>query len=116
LDGLARNLFTDPQFAAMAEQDLRDGQHRNRAGRADYFTTAYFHRPEELHAEVAEAGLVMVELLGIEGPGWILPDVAERLADERRRADLLRVARAVEAEPAMLAASAHMLVVARKSA
>jgi ubiquinone/menaquinone biosynthesis C-methylase UbiE len=116
LDGLARNLFSDPQFAAMAEQDLRNGQHRNLAGRSDYFTTAYFHRPEELRAEVAGAGLEMVDLFGIEGPGWILPDVAERLADERRREDLLRVARALETEPAMLAASAHLLAVARKSA
>jgi ubiquinone/menaquinone biosynthesis C-methylase UbiE len=114
LDGLARDLFRDSQFAAIAEQDLRNGQHRNLAGRADYFTTAYFHRPEELRAEVAEAQLEMVELLGIEGPGWILPDVAERMADDRRREDLLRVARALQAEPAMLAVSAHLLAVARK--
>lgn len=115
LDGLARDLFADPQFASMAEQDLRDGQHRNRSGRVDYFTTAYFHRPEELRAEVAATQLEMVALLGIEGPGWILPDIAERLANERRKQDMLRVARAVESEPAMLAASAHLLAVARKS-
>ena len=116
LDGLARDLFEDPRFAAIVEQDLRDGQHRNVSRRLDYFTTAYFHRPEDLRAEVLDAGLEMVGLFGIEGPGWVLPDVAERLADGRRREDLLRVARLLEAEPAMLAASAHLLAVAQKPA
>ncbi|MDR3773730.1 MAG: methyltransferase domain-containing protein [Terracidiphilus sp.] len=116
LDGLARDLFRDPQFAAMAERDLRDGQHRNPSSRPDYFTTAYFHRPEDLRAEVLDAGLELTGLFGIEGPGWILPDIAERLADDRRRHDLLRVARMLEAEPSMLASSAHLLVVARKPA
>ncbi|HXR38333.1 MAG TPA: methyltransferase domain-containing protein [Terracidiphilus sp.] len=116
LDGLARDLFEDPQFAAIAERDLRDGQHRNPSGRPDYFTTAYFHRPEDLRAEVLDAGLELAGVFGIEGPGWIFPDVAERLADDRRRADLLRVARSLESEPAMLAASAHLLALARKPA
>ncbi len=116
LDGLARGLFRDPQFAAMAERDLRDGQHRNLSTRPDYFTTAYFHRPEDLRAEVLDAGLELSGLFGIEGPGWILPDIAERLADDRRRQDLLRVARMLESEPSMLASSAHMLVVARRPA
>jgi ubiquinone/menaquinone biosynthesis C-methylase UbiE len=93
LDGLARDLFQDQQFATIVEQDLRDGQHRNLTGRLDYFTTAYFHRPEDLSAEVLAAGLLIDGLYGIEGPGWILPDIAARLEDPRRRADLLRVAR-----------------------
>jgi SAM-dependent methyltransferase len=116
LDGLARDLFQDPQFAAIAEQDARDGQHRNPTGRLDYFTTAYFHRPEDLRAEVLAAGLLIDGLYGVEGPGWMLPDVAERLADPRRRADLLRVAHTLESEPSLLGISAHLLVVARKPA
>jgi SAM-dependent methyltransferase len=114
LDGLVHDRFQDPQFAAIVEQDLRDGQHRNPTGRLDYFTTAYFHRPEDLRAEVLAAGFVIDGLYGIEGPGWILPDVIVRLADEHRRADLLRVARTLESEPSVLAISAHLLVAARK--
>ncbi|MGO9337870.1 MAG: class I SAM-dependent methyltransferase [Terracidiphilus sp.] len=114
LDGLARDFFNDPEFGAMAERDLRDGQHRNPTGRLDYFTTAYFHRPEDLRAELLDSGLGLVGMFGIEGPGWILPDVAERLADEQRREVLLHVARLLESEPSMLAASAHLLGVARK--
>ncbi|MGD0731626.1 MAG: class I SAM-dependent methyltransferase [Terracidiphilus sp.] len=116
LDGLARGLFQDPQFAAIVEQDLRDGQHRNPSGLLDYFTTAYFHRPEDLRAELLAANFEVDGFFGIEGPGWILPDLAERLADSRRRADLLLVARLLESEPSILGSSAHLLAVGRKSA
>ena len=76
-----RNLFQDPRFAAIVEQDLRDVQHRNPTDRLDYFTTAYFHRPDKLRAEVSGAGLIVDGLYGLEGPGWLFPDVTARLAD-----------------------------------
>jgi SAM-dependent methyltransferase len=116
LDGLSRDLFPDPRFAAIVERDIREGQHRNPTERLDYFTTAYFHRPDELGAEVSGAGLILDGLYGLEGPGWILSDVTERLADPRRRADMLRVARLLESEPSMLGVSAHLLAVARTPA
>ena len=56
LDGLVRDFFQDPRFTAIVEQDRREGQHRNPTERLDYFTTAYFHRPDELRAAVAGAG------------------------------------------------------------
>jgi len=116
LDGLYRDLFQDSRFAAIVEQDLREGQHRNPTERLDYFPTAYFPRPDELRAEVLGAGLTLEGLFGVEGPGWLLSDVTARLADPRRRADLLQVARLLESEPSVLGVSAHLLVVARTSA
>ena len=56
LDGLARELLHDARFAEMVEQDLRDGVHRNPTDRLDYFTTAYFHRPEELATRCGAQG------------------------------------------------------------
>lgn len=114
LDGLARDRFRDERFAAIVDQDVRDGQHRNPTGQLDYFTTAYFHRPEELRAEVLESGLTVDGLFGIEGPGWMLSDIDGRLADTRQRADLLRVANICESEPALLGISPHLLVVGRR--
>jgi ubiquinone/menaquinone biosynthesis C-methylase UbiE len=45
----ARHAALDPAFTRIRNQDLIDGQHRNDTGRLDYFTTAYFHKPEDLH-------------------------------------------------------------------
>ena len=114
LDGLTRNLLGDTQFAAIVEQDLRDGQHRNPSERIDYFTTAYFHRPEQLRAEVTEAGLVVEELYGLEGPNWLLADFEDRWADPRRQAEMVRVAEIMESEPSTVGVSAHLLLVGRK--
>jgi len=63
---------------------------------------------------VEGAGLTVEGLYGVEGPGWILPDLDERWSDPERRAALLYTARLLEAEPAVLGCSAHLLVVGRK--
>ena len=116
LDGMARDLFGDARFTAIVERDLAEGQHRNPTERVDYFTTAYFHRPEDLRADVQGAGFVVEGVYGLEGPGWFLPDLAERWRDSRRRDDILRLARQLQAEPSVLGISAHLLAVARTAA
>jgi SAM-dependent methyltransferase len=114
LDGLGRELFTDKRFAAIVDRDIREGQHRNDTERADFFTTAYFHRPDELSDEVARAGLAVENLYGIEGPAWLLPDLTERWGDPARREIIMNVARMLEREPFVVGCSAHILVVGRK--
>jgi ubiquinone/menaquinone biosynthesis C-methylase UbiE len=114
LDGLVRDLFQDPAFVTIAERDLGDGQHRNTTGRLDYFTTAYFHRPEAFRDEAAVAGLAVDGIFGIEGPGWLLSDLQARLENQRQREDVLRVARTFESEPSLIGISAHLLLVAHK--
>jgi SAM-dependent methyltransferase len=111
LDGLVHDLLDDPEFAPIVEQDLRDGQHRNPTGKLDYFTTAYFHRSDELGDEVRAAGFDVRGVYGLEGPGWILPDVAARVSNARQREALLCLARLVETEPSVLGMSAHLLAV-----
>ena len=113
-DGLARDLFRDPQFAAIAQRDLEDGQHRNPTERLDYFTTAYFHRPSDIMQEIEAAGFADRRVYGVEGPGWLLPDVDVRMTVPRQRDDLLKVAQLVETEETLLGISAHLLVVAQK--
>jgi ubiquinone/menaquinone biosynthesis C-methylase UbiE len=115
LDGLARALSLDPAFVRMRDRDLVDGQHRNDTARPDYFTTAYFHRPEDLRDELAEAGFADARVLGVEGPAWLVADFEARWANPVLRGDMLAVARAVEAEPAMLGVSAHLLGIGRKA-
>ena len=114
LDGVLNGYLEDPAFAAVAARDLRDGRHRNPTGDLEYFTTAYFHRPEDLAPECSAAGLRHEATLAVEGAGWLLADLEARLADDRRRAVLLAALTSLEAEPALLGVSAHLLVVARK--
>jgi len=109
LDGLAHNLSLDPDFVAIRDQDLRDGQHRNPGNHPYYFTTAYFHMPEGLHDELEAAGFDEPRVLGVEGPGWLLSDFDERWADPAQRNVILDTARALEAEPAVIGTSAHLL-------
>jgi SAM-dependent methyltransferase len=114
LDGVARDLFADPAFAVIVQQDLEQGQHRNPTDKWDYFTTAYFHRPEDLQGEVLSAGFNRQAVLGLEGPGWLFSDFDKRWAGPRKREDLLRVARALEREGSIIGLSAHLLAVATK--
>ena len=115
LDGLRAGYLEDPAFAAVAEADRRIGRHRNPTGDPAYFTTAYFHHPEELAAECVGAGLSHEVTRAVEGVGWLLPDLDERLADDRRRAVLLAALQSLEDEPTLLGVSAHLLAVARRS-
>jgi SAM-dependent methyltransferase len=112
--GLAADLLGEPEAATIVADDLRSGQHRNPTPRPEWFTTAYFHHPEELPAEVREAGFEIVETVGIEGMGWILPDLPRRWADPAAREHLLAAARAVEREPSLLGTSAHIMTVGRR--
>lgn len=114
LDGLARELLRDREFARIVERDLVDGHHQNPTDRLDYFTTAYFHQPEDLRREVIDAGFDVEGFYGVEGPGWILPDLVERWKVPERREIILQVARALESEPSVIGCSAHLIVVGRK--
>jgi ubiquinone/menaquinone biosynthesis C-methylase UbiE len=113
LDGLARKVL-DPAFLRIRDQDLIDGQHRNPTDTLNYFTTAYFHRPEDLRAELEEAGFSEVEVKGVEGVAWMFADFESRWEDEALRHDILNIARALEAEPSIVGASAHLLAIGRK--
>jgi SAM-dependent methyltransferase len=113
-DGLGREFLFDPAFRSIVDQDLADGQHRNPEDRPHWFTTAYFHCPDELVDEATRAGLDVVELVGIEGlAGW-LPHLTGRWSDPADRETILFSARAVETEPALRGLSAHLLLVARR--
>ena len=111
LDGLVSGYLADPAFRAIVERDLAEGQHRNPDRRDAWFTTAFFHHPDELRAEVEEAGLALEGVFGVEGPGWLLPHLWD---DPEGRESLLLAARAIESEPALLGLSAHLLAVATR--
>ena len=111
IDGVLKGLVRDPEFERIVENDLRDGRHLNPAQHPDWFTTAYFHLPADLAAEVRAAGFALSTLAAVEGIGAWLPDVDAWLDDPERRALLLRTIARVETEPSLLGASPHLLAV-----
>ena len=75
---------------------------------------AHAHLPEELAGEVASAGFGAVDVLAIEGYFHLLEDLGERLRDRARRAALLEVLHLLEAAPAVVGASGHIMAVAAR--
>jgi len=112
LDGLRGPVFADPEFERIVRADLHDGQHRNDTGNIDYFTTAFFHRPDELSNEMREAGFD-AELIGLEGPAGLLADFDALWSQPASRTKLLDLLRLIEREPSLLGLSSHILAVAR---
>jgi len=104
-DSLHFERHDDPAFASIVERDLEDGQHRNEENVEGWFTTAFFHHPDELEAEIREAGFALESVLGVEGPGvWFSAP-----ADVQ-----LWAARVTERDLTMRAVSPHLVAIARR--
>jgi SAM-dependent methyltransferase len=115
LDGVVKGYHAEPEFVLMVERALGDGVHRNAGAESRWFTSAYFHRPEEPAAEAAEAGLTGVRTVAVEGPMWLTGTrLTEFLADERLTGIMLAMLRRVEDEPSLFGASSHLLTMARR--
>lgn len=79
-----------------------------------YFTDAFFHRPEELAHEFVSTGFQVLDLVAIEGPGWLARDFDRLWNDPQQRERVLAAVRKVEHEPSILGASSHIMAIARK--
>ena len=112
-DGFVKDYFSDAWFRPLVEGALADGAHRNAEAGRGWFTTAYFHHPEEIAGEVREAGLAVRRRVAVEGPMWMS---GSRLDEILARPDLtdllLDMMRRIEDEPSLLGASSHILTVA----
>jgi ubiquinone/menaquinone biosynthesis C-methylase UbiE len=113
-DGLLRGFVRDPSFFRIVQHDLENGQHRNPKKNPQYFTTAFFHHPDELRREIQQAGFKTPEIHGLEGPGWLLADFEKYWGHPKLRSRLLTIVRSLETEPTLLGLSAHLLAVARR--
>jgi SAM-dependent methyltransferase len=74
----------------------------------------YCHRPAQLRAEVRAAGLTVIDLAGVEGIAFALPDLEDRMKTRQSRDVVLDSARAIERVPELLGLSPHMLLTAMR--
>ena len=116
IDGLKWGFFGDGEFRKIVAGDLASGQHRNPVNHPAYFTTAYFHRPEELAAEVRSVSFHDVKIIAVEGPVWSAKRFDEAWNDPTQREKLMEFLSSIEQEPSILGASAHLLAVAKRPA
>jgi ubiquinone/menaquinone biosynthesis C-methylase UbiE len=114
IDGLSRGFFQDTEFRKIVEADLTHGRHRNSTHHPAYFTTAYFHRPEELAAEIGGAGFGDIQMLAIEGPAWSTALFRDAWNDTVQRQQLLEFLSLIEGEPSIQGSSAHVMAVASR--
>lgn len=109
--GLVRGAVFDVEYLRMATQEIETGQHRRPPSWPHVLTTAYFHRPEQLRAEIEAAGMACDDILGVQGPAWMVPDFEASWQDANKRAVIMEIARLTEHEPVC---SPHMVAIARK--
>jgi SAM-dependent methyltransferase len=112
LDGyLTKRLYREhAEFAELVARVESDGRLPPASPGA---FSAYCHTPDQLRREVEAAGLVVEDLVGVEGVSFALADLAERLADPVDRQVVLDSARALERVPELLGLSPHLIATAR---
>jgi SAM-dependent methyltransferase len=113
---LRRGDIADERVFANVTVELASGRRAPREARASTFPDAYFHLPSELMGELESVGLLVEELVGVEGPGWLARDFDRLWRDAGGRARLIELARAAEPVSNLVAASVHLLAVARAPA
>lgn len=111
---LLEDFIVDPQFMPIYEQDLRFGQHRNPTDDPRFFTTAFFHYPQELIDEVNEAGFRLDTLLAVEGPAQLLKDFEQQWQNPSIQDKIMRITRLVESERTLWGVSPHIMAIGRK--
>ena len=72
----------------------------------------FTHRPGDLVDEIAEAGLQLEDLVGVEGLPLASSDMAERVDDPASWDVVLDAARAIERVPELLGLSPHLVATA----
>jgi ubiquinone/menaquinone biosynthesis C-methylase UbiE len=115
LSGLSEDVIFNPEFRDLVLQDLVDGKHMNPPGQ-EFFTTSYFHHPDEARSEAEEAGFEVEAVLGVEGIASWIPRLEKSWTDPERRRIIIESARAIESEPTLLGLGPHLIVVARTPA
>jgi SAM-dependent methyltransferase len=110
-DGFFRGFIDKPEFAALMAETLKTGQHRNPDADPGLFTTAYFHDKAGIASEISDSGLRLLDLLPVEGPLQWAPGIQDRLSDPVQRQLILDTLAAIEHDPAIAGATAHLLAV-----
>lgn len=113
-DGFRRDLIKDDRFEKILLNDLQDGIHMNDTDNPEYFTTAFFHTPQEIKDEIAESGLNFEKLVAVESVGWLIDNLTEKIKDKDYRTKIQKIINDIESNNDIIATSPHIIGIARK--
>lgn len=112
LDATMKGLISNEASGQDFDFTLETGMTINPDCASDQAFFAYLHRIEEIEPEMEEAGFLCSTLIGVEGPAWIMGNLANLVAQP---AALLEVLRKIESEPSLLGVSGHVIAVSSRS-
>jgi ubiquinone/menaquinone biosynthesis C-methylase UbiE len=113
--GVNNDLLGEPEFIKMIQRELKDGQHiKNEKSKYRGMGRSFFHLPEELEKDICVAGFKEVEIRGVIGPLWLIPNLNEQWKDIDRRESIMRIARMLEKEQSIMGLSTHLVSIAKK--
>lgn len=117
LDGLNKGFLSNPVFLKIVEEDLQSGQHRGTTSDSahTFFTTSFFHHPHELADELNAASFDQIQVVAIEGLGWLACDFDALWENEAHQEAILQFIGSVETEPTLIGASSHLMGIGRKA-
>lgn len=114
LTGLLNGMIHQPEFYTMCQTELTIGLHQPPEGWPGVLPEAFFHKPEALRAEFAEAGLSGFDIIAVEGMIWLDGKYFETRSDPARKSAMMHLLKLTEKEPSALALSPHMMIAGRK--
>ena len=103
----------DPRYAETAFQDIETGKRDGTDG-DEYFTIAYFHKPEEIAPELEAVGFQDIDVRSVECIFYTFKHLDEFVDDKHQFAQMLAFCELLEQEPSVIGASAHLLSTAVK--
>lgn len=113
--GLSNDFLDDNDFMEMITRELRDGQHIKKPNTTyKGMGRSFFHLPAELKEEIVASGFQNVNVRGILGPAWLVPNLDEQWKNPERRENIMRIVRLLEKEDAIMGLSTHILSIASK--
>jgi ubiquinone/menaquinone biosynthesis C-methylase UbiE len=106
LDATLRDRLSEPDIWDVFTRNIDTGLSHDPGTLSEGGFWAYFHRPEELRSELSGAAFADIELVAVEGFGWLLGDLERRIQEP---GPFLRAIRLTENEVSMLGCSAHVI-------
>lgn len=113
--GAANDFLDDEVYFGMLEGEILRHRHLRPKEYPNFLAEAYFHTPEELSGECAQAGFAPASLYAVEGCVWFCPTLQEKWDLPESRERLLKLIRMTEQEPSLLGVSPHFLAACQKS-